>query len=155
VIHETHLANTAQSSSWEACQEILHLLRNPKVHHCDHGSPPLVPVLSQMNPISPVHKIHSNIILPAVTRPPKWQFPFRFQTETCMHYELLIWLMHVTGPTYLILSLATLMFGEKYTIYEPSHQQITSFLTRYKQLYMAMHKIGIINNTISSKMWCQ
>ena len=42
-----------QSPSWEAdrssaSQEIL---RNPKVHHRIHNSPPPVPVLSQVDPV--------------------------------------------------------------------------------------------------------
>jgi hypothetical protein len=64
---------TELSPSWEtancaATQELPNILRNPKVHHCVHKSPPLVPILSQIDPVHTIpfylSKNYFNIVHP-------------------------------------------------------------------------------------------
>jgi hypothetical protein len=66
-----------QRTSWEAnghstSREIPHLLWNLKVYYRGHKNQPLIPVLSQMNPVYSLLpdfcKFHSNIILPSSLR---------------------------------------------------------------------------------------
>jgi hypothetical protein len=53
---------------WAATQEFHNILWNPKVHHRVHKSPPLIPLLSHIDPVNTIKfylsKIYLNIILP-------------------------------------------------------------------------------------------
>jgi len=91
-----------QSPSWEAnsraaTQEIPLLLWNPKVHYRVHRSLPLVPILSQMNPIhtfSP-YFIHF-IMLSSHLRPrlPSDLFPSRFPTKILYSFFIYPCVLH-------------------------------------------------------------
>jgi hypothetical protein len=93
-----------QSPSWEtssssASQEILLLLWKPKVHYHVYKSPPLVPILGQMNPVynwpPRFSKIHSNTVLKGMPRSstfsPASGFPIKvlseFHISPCVLYE--------------------------------------------------------------------
>jgi hypothetical protein len=68
---------TELSSSWEAAncaatQELPSILRNPKVHHRVHKSPPLVSILSQILPVHTIPFYLSKIYFNIVHRPTSW-----------------------------------------------------------------------------------
>jgi len=79
-----------QTTSWEAngrsaTQKIPRLLLNPKVHYHVHNSPPMDPILSNMNPVHNFQlyfpKVPSNITFPSMCRCSKWSLPFRFSQQ--------------------------------------------------------------------------
>jgi hypothetical protein len=82
------------SPSWEAnwfstSQEIPRILWNPKVHYCIQKCPPLVPILSQLDP---VHILTSHLSFPVAYVVPKYQcrsiFSVRtFRNKICFYGE--------------------------------------------------------------------
>jgi hypothetical protein len=85
-----------EASSYAATQEFPSLLWNPKAYDRVHKSPPLVPILSQIDPVHITQfyfsKIHFNIILPPSPGLPSGLFPFGFPTNILYTFLFTIYL---------------------------------------------------------------
>jgi hypothetical protein len=75
----------SETNTHSSRQEIPLPLWNQKVHYRVHRNPPLVPILSQVNPVNFPHyfsKINSNIIIPSVPTSSRGLFPSGFPTKS-------------------------------------------------------------------------
>jgi len=101
---------SSEANNHSASQEIRRL------HYRIHNSPPLAPILSQMNPVHILPKTHSNINLPLCLGIFRSAFPIKIRSA------LLISSMRVICSVHPIpLDLVTLIiFGESYKLWSSS-----------------------------------
>jgi len=78
-----------EDNSFSGSQEIPSILQNPKIHYCAHNSPPLVPILSQIQSMPSNFKIH---LCPGL---PSSYFPYVFIAKPCMHFSSLFHTYHL------------------------------------------------------------
>jgi hypothetical protein len=93
-----------EEDSWAATQQFLRISRSPKAHYRVHKSPPLVPILSQINPPhttpSYLSTINFTFIIHLYLGFPSDLFPSGFPTKIL--YAFLFLFIRATCPTHLI-----------------------------------------------------
>jgi len=84
---------SSEINSHSCSEKIPHLLWNSAINYHVHKSLPLVPILSLIEPVDPVHtlptylfEIHSNIIVPSTPRSSKYLFLSGFLTTIFYAY---------------------------------------------------------------------
>jgi hypothetical protein len=123
---------TELSSSWDAAncaatQELSNILWNPKVLHRVRKSPPLVPILSQIDRVHTVpsynSKTYFNFVHPLRLVLFIGLFISRFPTNIL--YTFILSPIRATYPAHLILFdlIILIMFGEEYKLWNSSLMQ--------------------------------
>jgi hypothetical protein len=115
------LSPTREAANCAATQELLSILWNPRVRYRVHKSPPLIPVLSQINPIHTIPsylsncKLYFNIVHPPKSRSSQWSLSF--------------WLSH-QYPIFMPLNICHVNFARTHVLVEPNFHAMFSKLFR-------------------------
>jgi hypothetical protein len=154
------LSNSMEPISWQAnirpaTQEIPNIVCNPKLHYCVHKSPPLIPILSQINPVhtttSYLSKLHFNIVLVFQTV----SFLLAFPPKPCIHCSSPPCMLHAM-PIESSLVWTFCLYLLKITSYEAQYVIFSSlFLFHPVRLIILSSVISSEPNTVGawSKAW--
>jgi hypothetical protein len=92
--------------NWAATQELPSISWNPKVQYRVRKSPPLLPILSHINPIhtipSYLSKIHPDIVHPPTSRSSQWSPSFCVSHPFCVPRIHTLFTLHILANTYLV-----------------------------------------------------
>jgi len=93
-----------ETNSHSTYQEITCLLWNSEVHYRVHRSLPLVPILSQINPVHNLplyfYKNHSSIIFPSTPRSSEWPLTFRYSDQNFVRFSYLSPACYMPHPSH-------------------------------------------------------
>jgi len=109
-----------RSNSSSSSQEIPHILRSTRDHYRIYNSLPLVPTLSQINPVhilrTKLLMMHFNITLHLQLGLTRGLFPSRFHTKT-LCASLLAQMCHMLCPLHSFSLITQTIFSEQCTFF--------------------------------------